>query len=163
MKPRISIIVALARNFAMGINNTLPWHLPADLKRFKSLTMGHSIIMGRKTFESIGRPLPGRTMVVVSKNSDLKLKNAIVAHSYDEALQACGDDSEIFVAGGAEIFRLALPTASRLYVTELHREFDGDVFFPLLDRSGWHETERQRKQDAASGLSYDFVIYDRRI
>jgi len=107
----VAIIVAMAKNRTIGINNALPWHLPADLKHFKALTMGHHIIMGRKTYDSIGRPLPGRTTVVVSHDHELKIDGCSVAHSLPEAILACADDPQIFIIGGAEIYRQALDLA----------------------------------------------------
>ena len=112
MKPHVSLIVAMAKNRVIGINNTLPWHIPEDLKRFKALTMGHPMIMGRKTFDSIGKPLPGRATVVVTHNHDLKIAGCVMAHSLDEAITACTGDPEIFVIGGAKLFASALPLAA---------------------------------------------------
>ena len=137
----ISLIVALSQNKAIGINNNLPWHLPADLKFFKRTTLGKPVIMGRKTFDSLGKALPGRTNIVVSANKDLQLpEGVILAHSLTEAinrLQHEGAD-EIFIIGGAQLFALALPMAERLYLTQVHTIItNADVFFPDFDHSHW--------------------------
>lgn len=161
--PRISILVAIARNGVIGKNNRLPWHLPADLRYFKALTMGHHIVMGRKTFESIGRLLPGRTSVVVSRQRDYRVQGAVMAGSVEEALAACEGDSEVFIVGGAGLFRQCLDRAGRLYITEILEEFDGDVFFPEYNRDEWEETSRAKHRlDGRDGLEYDFVVYDRK-
>jgi dihydrofolate reductase len=173
MRPRLSALVAMARNRVIGRNNTLPWRLPPDLKRFKALTMGHPIIMGRKTFESIGRPLPGRLCIIVTRQPGYKVKNAIVVNSIAEALQACsteavesvpelgGTSRENFVIGGAEIFRQALPICDRLYITEIQRDFEGDTLFPELNHDEWVEVSREKHMDD-HGLEYDFVVLDRK-
>ena len=158
----ISIIVAMAQNRTIGINNTLPWRCPEDLKHFKSLTMGHHMIMGRKTFDSIGKPLPGRTTVVVSRNPSLEIEGCIVAHSLKEAIAASAGDTEIFVVGGAELYAQALPLASTLYVTEIQQEIHGDAHFPLFHKDGWHEVAREiRGQTEPQPLDYHFVTYRR--
>ncbi|MDA8094079.1 MAG: dihydrofolate reductase [Betaproteobacteria bacterium] len=158
---RISIIAALARNRTIGANNALPWRLPEDLKRFKTLTMGHHILMGRKTFESIGRALPGRTTVIITRQSDYQAPGCLTVHSLEEALQASRADDEIFFVGGAELYAQALPCANRLYLTEIQADVAGDACFPAFDRSQWHEIERTRHSEPAAGLAYDFVIYRR--
>lgn len=157
MKPRISLLVAYASNRVIGNKGKLPWRLPADLKRFKELTMGHHIVMGRKTYESIGRLLPGRTMVIVTRQADYKVPGAIIAHSLHEAITACQGDNEIFVIGGAEIFEQALPLADQIYATEIHAEFEGDVFFPEWDKKEWNEIKRTR---CKGNFDYDFVVYE---
>ncbi len=162
-KPRLSIIVAMAQNRAIGINNTLPWHISEDLKRFKTLTMGHHMIMGRKTFDSIGKPLPGRITVIVTRNQDLKIEGCIIAHTLAEAIAVSALDDEIFVIGGAEIFAAALPLADTLYFTEIQHDVDGDVFFPEFDTKLWQETVREAHgQDTQQTLSYHFVTYQRK-
>lgn len=139
----VSIIVAMDSQGGIGKDNRLPWRLSSDLKRFKELTMGHHLILGRKTFESIGRPLPGRTMIVVSRNAEYRAADCIIAHSVEQALQlaAAAGESEAFVGGGAEIYRAALPSADRIYLTEVEAAVAADTFFPELDRSGWRETK----------------------
>ncbi len=156
----INVIVAMARNRVIGINNTLPWRLPADLQHFKALTMGHHIVMGRKTYESIGKPLPGRTTVIVTRNADYRADGCVTATSIAAALAACGDDPEIFFVGGAELYAQVLPRADRLYLTEIQAEFDGDAHFPELPGSDWHEVARQA-QLSPEGLGYHFVTYRR--
>ncbi|HVT45317.1 MAG TPA: dihydrofolate reductase [Thermoanaerobaculia bacterium] len=138
----ISIIVAVSDNGVIGRDNALPWRLSADLKRFKRITMGHHLVMGRKTFESIGRPLPGRTTIVVSRQPSLRAEGAIVAPSLDAAIAAAGDDEEIFIAGGAEIYRQAIEKAGRIYLTRVHAQIEGDATFPPLD-AGWREIARE--------------------
>jgi dihydrofolate reductase len=158
----ISIIVAMAANRTIGINNTLPWRCPEDLKHFKSLTMGHHMIMGRKTYDSIGKPLPGRTTVVVSRNPSLEIEGCIVTHSLKEAIAACPGNTEIFVVGGAELYAQALPLASTLYITEIRQEVQGDAHFPAIDKTVWHEIAREkRSQSEPQALDYHFVTYQR--
>ena len=162
MKPRVSLIVAMARNRVIGINNTLPWHLPADLKHFKALTMGHHIVMGRKTYESIGKPLPGRTSVVVTRNRELKIDGCVMSGSLQEAIAACGSDEEIFIVGGAEIFEQALSLTDTLYVTEIQQDIAGDTHFPVFDKKRWREVSREHhSQEIPQPLEYHFVTYQR--
>jgi dihydrofolate reductase len=130
----------MAKNHVIGANGAIPWHLPEELKRFKALTMGHSIIMGRKTWESIGRLLPGRKTLIVTRQPGYRVPGATVAHSLDEAIAACGDDREIFVIGGAELYAQALPRAGRLYLTTVDAEVAGDTFMPEFDPGSWRET-----------------------
>lgn len=158
------MLVAVARNGVIGKNNRLPWHLPADLRYFKALTLGHHIVMGRRTFESIGRLLPGRESVIVTRQAGYQVPGAIVAASVDEAFAACRGNSEIFIVGGAELFRQCLDKADRLYFTEILADFDGDVYFPEFDRSQWQETSRAKhKLDDPDGLEYHFVVYNRKL
>jgi len=161
-KPRIALIVAMARNRVIGANNKIPWHLPNELKLFKNLTMGHHIVMGRKTYESIGRLLPGRTTVIVTRQRDYAVAGAMAVHSIAEALDACKGDDETFVIGGADLFREALPLADRLYLTIVDAEPQGDVFMPELDISAWRETSSQSfPADEKHSHAYCFTIYDR--
>ena len=160
MKPRVSIIVAMAKNRVIGANNALPWHLSSDLKRFKALTMGHHIIMGRKTFESIGRILPGRISVVVSRNPEYRPAQVLVAANLDSALALASQDSEAFVIGGAEIYRAALPVADRILLTEIDRDFAGDTYFPELASSVWQQVSREAVPDA--DLPAHFIVLERR-
>jgi len=160
---RISIIVAMAKNRVIGINNTLPWHLPADLKHFKVLTMGHHIVMGRKTYESIGRPLPGRTSVVVTRNPELNIEGCIIAHTLDQAIAACNGDDQIFIVGGAELYAQALPIADRLLITEIQMDVTGDAYFPDFRRDEWQEISREVcSQQEPQPLEYHFAAYQRR-
>lgn len=158
----VSIIAALARNGAIGRGNHMPWRLPEDLKRFRRLTMGHAVIMGRKTFESIGSPLAGRSNIVITRSRDWNPPGCIVAHSLEAALDAAGNSGEAFVIGGAQIYELALPRARRLYLTEIERDFEGDAFFPQLDRLRWREVSRERHaRGGAEDFDYAFVEYER--
>jgi dihydrofolate reductase len=133
----LSCIVAVADNGVMGRGNSLPWRLSADLKRFKELTTGHTLIMGRKTFESIGRPLPNRTSIVLTRDPGYQQPGAVVVHSLEEALQRCQGEQEVFAIGGAAVFREALPRAQRLYLTRVHADVAGDVRFPEEGLAGW--------------------------
>lgn len=161
-KPRVSIIAAIAANGVIGSGNALPWRLPEDLKRFKALTLGHPVIMGRKTFESIGRPLPGRRNIVVSRNPAFAADGCEAAGSLAAALASCtGTTDEAFVIGGAQIYADALPLADRLYLTEIRMDYPGDARFPAFDRSLWHEAGRERHQ-SESGIGFEFAVYDRR-
>jgi len=158
---RISIIAAIARNRVIGINNTLPWHLPEDLKRFRALTMGHHIVMGRKTYESLGRLLPGRTTVIVSRQKNYAVEGAKVAYSLQQAIALSAGDSEVFVIGGAELYKEALELADRLYLTEINPEFEGDAYFPEFERTAWAATESEQHV-SADGLNYSYLTLDRR-
>jgi dihydrofolate reductase len=163
---RISIIVAVAENGVIGRDGKLPWHLPADLKRFKNLTMGHTIIMGRRTRESIGRPLPGRRMIVVSRQTGYRsgTDSVSTAVNLETALQMAADAGagEAFVIGGAELYRAALPRAARLYVTRVHAAVTGDTYFPLEELRGWRRIEsRHHEADAMNDFSFSFEVYER--
>ncbi len=162
---KISLIVAVADDGVIGADGDLPWRLPADWKRFKSLTMGHHLIMGRKTYESIGRELPGRTTVVISRH-DLELPLGILlAHSIDEALthSKLAGGSEVFIAGGGEIYRLAFNRADRICLTRIHAEFEGDTFFPAINLREWRLVSREQNlPDERNSHPYDFLVYDRR-
>ncbi|MBP6707505.1 dihydrofolate reductase [Achromobacter sp. Marseille-Q0513] len=160
MTPSLTLIVAYSDNRAIGRDNALPWRLPGDLAHFKRSTLGHPIIMGRKTWDSLGRPLPGRANIVVSRNPDFAPEGAIVVASLEAAAQACGDVAEAFVIGGAQIYAQALPLARRVLATEVHAQVEGDAFFPLLPAFQWKESARER-QPAENGYEYDFVTYER--
>ena len=138
----------------------MPWHISEDLKRFRRLTMGHHIVMGRKTWESIGRLLPGRKHIIVSRKSGYDVPGAKVVDSLEAAVAAARDDSEIFVIGGGEIYALVLPIADRIYATEIARKYEGDTYFPELEEGKWRETVRETHEDAASGLRYCFVTLE---
>ena len=161
-KPRISLLVAMAKNRVIGADNRIPWHLPNELKLFKNLTMGHHIVMGRKTHESIGRLLPGRTTVIVTRQDDYTVPGAIVTHTIEEALDAARGDDEIFVIGGAEIFRETLPIADRIYLTIVDAEPEGDTFMPELDPSEWRETSAQQfEPDEKHACGFRITVLDR--
>ena len=167
MTPRVTIIAALSRNGAIGRDNRMPWHIPRDLKRFKTLTLGHPVVMGRKTFESIlaatGGPLPGRDNIVVTRAKDFSAPGCRIAHSLEEALAAASGATEVFVIGGGEIYALALPLARRLELTEVDVEIPGDAYFPDFDRGAWREVRREsHSPEGPGGLRFDFATYDRR-
>lgn len=158
---KLSAIVAMAANRVIGTHNQLPWRLPPDLARFKRLTMGHTLIMGRKTYDSIGRPLPGRTTVVVTRRQDFAPPGVTVAHSVEQALQlaqATGDD-EVFIAGGADLYAQTMARIQRLYLTRIAREYPGDVFFPDVDLSGWRLLEDEQHPEAEPPFA--FLTYER--
>ena len=160
---RVSLIAAMAENRVIGVNNTLPWRLPADLKHFRGLTTGHHVIMGRRNYESIGKPLPDRTNVVVTHNRDYRAPGCIVAHSLEEALGRAQADPEIFIIGGAEIYRQAFARAGRLYLTLVHATVVGDTYFPEFASDRWNEISRERHEaDAKNPYPYSFLVYDRR-
>lgn len=150
----------MARNRVIGIDNTLPWRLPEDLKHFKALTLGHHILMGRKTYESLGRPLPGRTSVIITRSQDLQVPGCLMANSITEAIASCDQDNEIFFIGGADLYRQALDVADRIYLTEIRADFSGDAWFPEFDTNLWRETERKPCK-SENGLECDFLIYDK--
>ena len=156
-----SLIVAFANQNVIGINNSLPWHLPEDLKRFRALTTGHHIIMGRKTYESLGRLLPGRTTVIVTRNKEYDVPGALIAHSLQAALVLAAGDVEPFVIGGAELYKEGLKHATKLYITEVHAEFAGDAFLPEIDLKQWQLSEK-KDHIAANGLAYSDLIYLRK-
>lgn len=160
----ISMIFAMDRNRVIGIDNKLPWRLPADMAYFRKATMGHTVLMGRKTYESIGKPLDGRRNVIVTTNRDFQAEGCLVVHSVEEAMSlADGDENEVFVIGGAEIYRLVLPFADRLHVTEIDHEFAGDAFFPEIDDRIWEPVSvEQGVTDEKNPYSYRFVVYERR-
>lgn len=159
---RLSILVALSDNRAIGREGGLPWRLSADLRRFKRLTMGHCLLMGRKTHESIGRPLPGRVSVVLTRQVDYRPEGVLVAHDLDEALRLCADRDEVFVIGGGEIFAQTLPLASRLLLTRVHAQIEGDTFFPPFDPNQWQVVEEERHAtDAKNDYDYSFVTLER--
>jgi dihydrofolate reductase len=153
----------MAKNHVIGADNKIPWHLPNELKLFKRLTMGHPIIMGRKTYESIGRLLPGRTTVIVTRQREYAVPGALIAHTLTDAIQACGDDDVCFVIGGAELFREALPIADRLYLTVVDAEPAGDTFMPDLDLSAWREVRSETfSVDEKHAHAYAAFEYERK-
>ncbi len=161
----ISIIVAVAKNNVIGKNNQLIWHLPEDLRRFKELTTGHTILMGKNTFISLGRVLPNRKHVVLYDKDDLKVDNENVelVHSLNDFIKYKDLDEEVFVIGGAMVYRQMIEYADKLYITEIDKEFEGDVYFPAIDKNIWKETQRIKgKKDEKNNLDYDFVTYNRK-
>lgn len=159
-RPVVQLVVAYSDNRVIGKDNALPWRLPSDLAHFKRTTMGKPIIMGRKTWESLGRPLPGRPNLVISRDVAYLADGAQVFPSLDAALDSCGDYDHACVIGGEQVFKLALPLAQNIIATEVHAHIDGDTWFPELDPSQWQEVQRQT-QPAENGLHYDFVTYRR--
>jgi dihydrofolate reductase len=160
--PRLSLIVAIAANRVIGANNTLPWRLPEDIAFFKRTTLGHTVIMGRKTFESIGRALPDRRNIVITRNPEFHATGVERAASLDEALASVASADEVFVIGGESLFGEALERADRLLVTEIRKEFAGDIYFPPVP-SSFRETARSAQKAAgAAGLQFDFVTYERK-
>lgn len=160
----LSIVVAKAKNNIIGKNNQLIWHLPEDLKHFKNLTIGHTIIMGRKTYESLGKPLPNRKHVIFSQNPDFKVneENVQVVHSLLEIQDLIEGEEEAFVIGGAMIYNFLMEYVTKMYVTEIDKEFEGDALFPTIDHSVWKETSRvQGTKNEENNLDYDFVIYEK--
>ena len=160
---KLSLIVAMATNRTIGINKQMPWHLSADLKHFKKTTLGCPIIMGRKTFESIGRPLPGRQNIIISRNPNYKLEGCLVFNEIESALSSCKHEEEVFVIGGATLYEATLAHADRLYITQIQQDFAGDTWFPVIDKNQWQESAREDISDDQSvDFNYSFVIYQRR-
>lgn len=163
----ISIIVAMSKNGVIGKDNKIPWHLSEDLKRFKQITMGHPIVMGRKTYLSIGKPLPGRKNIVITRNPDFSVHgvhDVHIVHSLDEAIKGHKLDEEIFVIGGAEIYKLALPRADKIYLTKLEKEFNGNTYFPDQNLENQFEKteETATRLSEKNGLPYRFVTFRRK-
>jgi len=166
---KVALIAAFAQNLVVGINNSLPWHLPEDLKYFKRTTSGKAIVMGRKTYESIGRPLPNRTNIVVSRNPDFSADGVVVVDSLEaaikhaEAVNTINGVEEVMIIGGAAIYEAALPLADRLYLTHVHASVEGDAHFPKVDLSQWLEMTRDDFQkDESNPYDYSFVVYDKK-
>lgn len=165
---KLAIIVAAAKNGVIGNNNQLPWHLPQDLKYFKSVTLGKPVIMGRKTYESIGRPLPGRTNIVVTRSADWKVDGVVVVNSIEQALEearkaiaaSATPVEEAMIIGGAEIYRTALPMVNKVYLTRVEVEIEGDAFFPALPEAEWQLASTTAGDEQAS-LAHQFLVYER--
>jgi len=159
----ISIIVAVAENNVIGKDNNLIWHLPKDLKHFKETTTGHFIIMGRKTFESNGRPLPNRTNVIITKDKNYQAEGCVILHSLEDAINIAKNDSEVFIIGGGEIYKQAMPIADRIYLTKVHHLFDGDTFFPEINMKDWTEVSRKDfESDEKNKYAFSILILERR-
>lgn len=157
--PRVYLVVAVASNGIIGANGQLPWHLPEDLKHFKKVTLGHPVIMGRRTWQSLKGPLPGRQNIVVTRQAGYEAPGAAVAGSLEAALALCAGASVASVIGGRQLFAESLPLASVLVMTEIHRDYPGDTWFPDYDRSKWRETQREA-HTAGDGTRFDFVRYE---
>ncbi|WP_295654412.1 dihydrofolate reductase [uncultured Mucilaginibacter sp.] len=161
MKLTITIVVAISSNYAIGKNNQLLWHLPKDLKHFKDTTAGGTVIMGRKTFDSVGRPLPKRRNIVITRQ-DIEIAGCEVVKSLEEAIAICKTEAEVFIVGGAEIYRQAMHLTDRIYLTIVHHSFDADTFFPEIDYKLWHETAREDHQtDENHQFSFSFITLER--
>ncbi|MFI5148932.1 MAG: dihydrofolate reductase [Bacteroidia bacterium] len=158
----ISIIAAISDNNVLGKDNKLIWHLPADLKHFKELTNGHHMIMGRKTWESIGsKPLPGRTSIVITRDKNYKAEGCILVHSLEEALESAKGQEEVFVIGGAEIYRQAMDKASKLYITRVHHKFEGDTFFPEIGKEWFEAINNDFEKDSKHKYDFSLCEYER--
>jgi len=158
----ISLVVAMDENRLIGADNGLPWRLPADLRHFKKVTMGHPIVMGRRTWDSIGRPLPGRTNIVVTRRADFAAPGAVVVDSLEAAKAGAGDTGELMIIGGAEIFEQALEEADRIYLTEIHAAFEGDTHFPKISEDQWACVSREDfDKDDKNPYAYSFLVLER--
>ena len=163
MKPIISLVAAATENNVIGRGNAMPWHLPADLQYFKRLTLDHFILMGRRTFEAIGKPLPRRTTVIITKNKDFSYTGCYTAESLEAAVALAQDEEEVFVAGGGSIYRQALPLAGRIYLTRIHTQLDGDTFFPAIDPARWALVHSDFcRADAKNPYDLSFLRYHRK-
>jgi len=160
-QPKVYLVAAVASNGVIGRDGQLPWHLPEDLKHFKRLTIGHPVIMGRRTWESLRGPLPGRENIVVTRTPGYAASGASIASSLGAALALCTGESMAFIIGGQQLFAEALPIASGLVMTEIHRDYPGDTWFPEFDRSQWRETQREAHL-TQDGTRFDFVLYQPR-
>lgn len=157
------MIAAAAENNALGKENDLVWHLPDDFKRFKKLTTGHHIIMGRKTFESFPQPLPNRTHIIITRNKDYKAKGAVVVHTLERALEIAKDDPQPFIIGGGEIYKQALPLADKIELTRVHADFEADTFFPEIDEKEWKLVKKEfHTTDEKHKYSFTYLTYERR-
>ena len=159
-QPRVYLVAAVAANGIIGANGKLPWHIPEELKHFKKLTLGHPVIMGRRTWESLKGPLPQRENIVVTRQAGYDAPGAAVANSLDAALAMCIGEPVAFVIGGTQLFQESLPIAAGMVLTEIQRDYEGDTWFPKWDRGQWKETQRE-SHTAASGVRFDLVLYER--
>jgi dihydrofolate reductase len=157
---RVYLVAAVADNGIIGAHGKLPWHLPEDLKHFKQLTLGHPVIMGRRTWESLGKPLPGRENIVVTRRPDYQAAGASIARSIEGAVALCAGEPVAFVIGGAEIYAAALPLADGLVLTEIHKDYEGDTRFPPWDRTAWRVSQKET-HTAGDGVRFDFVLYEK--
>ena len=157
----VSDVVAISENHVIGKDNKLLWYLPNDLKHFKEITTGHTIIMGRKTYESVGKPLPKRRNIIITRQ-DITIEGCEVVNSIEAALALCAGEEEVFIVGGAEIYKLAMPLTNRIYLTIVHKQFDGDSFFPEINKQEWKEVSREDHQpDEKNSLPYSFITLER--
>lgn len=159
----ISLVAAAAENNVIGKDNTLIWRMPADMKFFKNLTTGHTVVMGRKTYESMGRPLPNRKNIIITRDKNYKADGCVVINSFSDILMLCKDESEVFVIGGAEIYKQYMNSADKIYLTRIHYSFQGDAFFPEIPSSDWYETKRQDfAMDEKNPYPYSFIEFNRK-
>ena len=161
IKPKeITIIAAVSENNVLGKNNKLIWHIPNDLKRFKKLTLGHSVIMGRKTFESIAKPLPQRKNIILTRNQNFKAKGTLIAHSVDEALNLCKNDNQPFIIGGGEIYKLFMDISDKIELTRIHKSYDGDAFFPKILEENWKLINTEKNNFNKSPIiNFSYLTY----
>ena len=158
----ISIVVAIAENHAIGKDNKLLWYLPNDLKHFKTITSGHTVIMGRKTYDSVGKPLPNRRNIIITRQQ-IDIQGCEVVNSLEEAIALCKTEEEVFIVGGAEIYRQAMAITNKIYLTIVHQNFEGDTYFPDIDENIWIETEREdHDPDEKNKFAYSFITLERR-
>jgi dihydrofolate reductase len=157
---KISIIVAMSQNSVIGLKNRLPWHIPEDLKNFRKITINHSVIMGRKTYDSIGKPLKDRDNIVISRDASLKIDGVEVVNSLEKAISKIAESSEIFIIGGQQIYSIALPLSTHMYVTKVNANFDGDVFFPDYIQDEWREVARE-DLISENELKFSFLKYEK--
>jgi dihydrofolate reductase len=158
----ISIVVAIAENHAIGKDNKLLWHLPNDLKHFKTITSGHTVIMGRKTYDSVGKPLPNRRNIIITRQH-IEIAGCEVVNSLEEAVALCKTEGEVFIVGGAEIYRQAMAITNKIYLTIVHQSFEGDTYFPKIEENVWVETEREdHDADEKNKIAYSFITLVRR-
>jgi|ERR1700743_894017 len=156
----VSIVVAISENHVIGKDNKLLWYLPNDLKHFKDITTGHTVIMGRKTYESVGKPLPNRRNIVITRQN-ITIEGCEVVNSIEAALALCSDEAEVFIVGGAEIYRQSLHLTDRIYLTIVHKQFDGDSYFPEIEANEWKETAREDYEpDIKNNLPYSFITFE---
>ena len=158
----VTIVVAISENNAIGKNNQLLWYLPADLRHFKNITTGHTVIMGRKTYDSVGKPLPNRRNIIITRR-DITIEGCEVVKSIEDALALCANENEVFIVGGAEIYKQSIHLTDRIYLTIVHQKFDADSFFPEINYNVWKETAHEDHQpDEKNNLPYSFITLERR-
>lgn len=159
----VTMVVAIGENNAIGKNNELLWYLPKDLRHFKTITSGHTVIMGRKTFESVGKPLPKRRNIIITRNTEFAVEGAEVVHTIEDALELCKADEEVFIIGGAEIYKMAMKHTDKIYLTVVHENFEADAFFPEIDWNLWVETAAEKHlPDEKNNLSFTFSTLERK-
>ena len=159
----ISLIAAMDKNRVIGKDGKLPWHMPKDMKFFRDTTKGKTVIMGRKTYESIGRPMPNRINIIITRDNDYKVEGCIVVHSIDEALKAAGNVEEVMVIGGSQIYKEFLPKANRIYLTKIDAEVEGDTYFPEFEIEGWKEVSyEEHERDAENEYDYAFIVLEKK-